>query len=485
VELRRHAQLLEHGLAQIEIQRKDAIATLVDRAGQAVKSELPDPWQPLREVTAYLLPHMEFAGVDVTNPDAVAVHWRVHGRDTYVDLDDLSSGEKSIVQIFYPLVEHSVKQLLEEIRESVAPAERSDVCVLIDEPELHLHPNLQLKVFDYLRVLASRDHIQVVVATHSPTIVEAASFEELYLLRPVELVTQTENQLVQVADDEERLAFLRDVFGTTANLTALQPVVIVEGTRGGSSRSVTDRKLYRALHPRFDQVTLLAGGGKAEALRLAETVAEVFGVLSPKLKVVAFLDRDIAPTETDGVVYLPVSMIENFLLDPDAIWEATQSVAERAHFETVEAVQQALDAILDHREESEIERRTIARLGDARFRPTRPVADISDQLRTFIDATTARFAPDQIETAMDAARLEVQELRASNRRREMFHGKDLVDDLFRIHLHSTGLSQAVFKFEAARYARRRQAVRDFFEQFFAALDAPSPTGNVATSPEQT
>ena len=99
--------------------------------------------------------------------------------------------------------------------------------------------------------------------------VEYASFEELFLLRPVELVEPEQNQLVQVASDEERLSFLREVFGSTANLTALQPVVLVEGVgEQTASKVLPDRKLYRALHPGFDRVTLIPGGGKAECKAL-------------------------------------------------------------------------------------------------------------------------------------------------------------------------------------------------------------------------
>ena len=46
---------------------------------------------------------------------------------------------------------------------------------------------------------------------------------------------------------------------------------------------------------------------------------------SSKLSAVALLDRDydIAPTDP-RVRFLPVNMIENFMVDPDSIWEAIQ-----------------------------------------------------------------------------------------------------------------------------------------------------------------
>jgi predicted ATPase len=110
--------------------------------------------------------------------------------------------------MFYPLIEHEIKDLPSDIQLGSTPQERPSICVLIDEPELPLHPNLQFKVMDYLRVLSTGQNVQVILATHSPTIVEYASFEELYLFRPIELVGANENQLVRIADKDEPLQLL-------------------------------------------------------------------------------------------------------------------------------------------------------------------------------------------------------------------------------------------------------------------------------------
>ena len=42
-----------------------------------------------------------------------------------------------------------------------------------------------------------------------------SNVEELYLLRPLELVQPEDNQLVRIAQDEEKLAALRTLFGST------------------------------------------------------------------------------------------------------------------------------------------------------------------------------------------------------------------------------------------------------------------------------
>lgn len=167
---------LKHGLCQIEIDRQRAITSKYDSAQEVPKGAMPDVWSPLKELTENLLPHLRFDGIDMVNRDNVRCNWIVHRKDTVVDLDDLSSGEKSIIQMFYPLIEHRIRSLL---RGATEAPQLDPICVLIDEPELHLHPNLQAKVLDHLRLLVADEGAQVILTTHSPHIVDYASYDEL------------------------------------------------------------------------------------------------------------------------------------------------------------------------------------------------------------------------------------------------------------------------------------------------------------------
>lgn len=464
------ANYLKHALCQIEVDRQQAITAKVDKDGGIAHGSLVDPWKPLRELTSSLLPHLSFAKIDSSNRDQVRVLWKVHGLETLVDLDDLSSGEKSIVQMFYPLVEREVKALLKSIDSPPEAVVRPEFCVLIDEPELHLHPNLQLKVLDYLRILASAVHTQIIVATHSPTMVEYASFDELFLLRPVELSGPEQNQLVQIASDEERLTFLKGVFGSTSNLTAMQPIVVVESvTENEATKAQPDRKLYRALHAGFDRVTLIPGGGKGECKSLLRALNELLPQFSESLNAVALLDRDTDIDSGDMLVkLLPVAMIENFLLDSDSIWESLQSVIERTKFRTVDDIDAALNLVVQSLEKPEIARRTASGLGSCHFHPPSS-GDIAAAANVFRERVVAQYGEAAIEAAVLRAVEDVEALRAKNRRREEFHGKSVLQAFYKEHLHSSGLPKGVFAFETARHARRRKSVVDFFDTFFAHL----------------
>ena len=473
------ANYLKHTLCQIEVDRLQAIGNRIDREGEIKKDSIVDPWKPLRELTSNLLPHMVFERIDATNRDQVKVLFRVHRLDVLVDLDDLSSGEKSIVQMFYPLIEREIKALVKDIELVSAPAARPEICVLIDEPELHLHPNLQLKVLDYLRVITSKQPVQVIVATHSPTVAEAASFEELFLLRPTELVGSDENQLVRVASDEDRLATLRSLFGSVHNLTSMLPVIVVESVSTEQGRAVPDRQLYRALHPAFDRATLISGGGKRECISLRRALEPALAEFAPALRVIALLDKDCAPLVEQGVELLSVSMIENFLLDPDVIYEAIESVRARTPFKTVDDVAAALDTILTEARDAEVGRRTAALLGPAIFHPPSQVPEISTKVVAFRTSLEQRYSEAAVAAAVAAAGTAVDTIGAANRRREEFDGKRVLGTLFGRHLHDSTLSRPVFAFYAARRARRRKAVVTYFNQLFDRLSTLPPVKPVA------
>jgi hypothetical protein len=284
---------LKYSLCQIELERQNAIATRFDETGSVSRTEMPDVWSPLRELAHNLLPHLAFHRIDLTNRDQIRCLWRVHNKDVHVDIDDLSSGEKAVIQLFFPLIEHKLIKNLATMRGTAEVPEAGEVAVLMDEPELHLHPNLQAKILDYMRGLSVREGVQFILATHSPSMVEHATNEELFLLRPAELLDGVTNQLIRIADDEDKLNALRSLFGSTSNVTALRTILVVEGKsadKGG--RRPADARIYGFLSDRFGQLTVLSGGGKSECTALVKALNSCLPTLSGSVRAVALLDRD-------------------------------------------------------------------------------------------------------------------------------------------------------------------------------------------------
>lgn len=72
-----------------------------------------------------------------------------------IDFSNLSSEEKEVLNFIFMLLALDLK----------------DACVLIDEPEIHLHPQWQNKLIKLFRELYKDRNIQFIISTHSPVFV--------------------------------------------------------------------------------------------------------------------------------------------------------------------------------------------------------------------------------------------------------------------------------------------------------------------------
>ena len=83
--------------------------------------------------------------------------------------------------------------------ETLASLSRERIIVLIDEPELHLHPSLQEKFTEYIKNLSEEK--QVFVSTHSPYFFKPCMEDDQIKL----MVTKRESDNLVVIEDEESL----------------------------------------------------------------------------------------------------------------------------------------------------------------------------------------------------------------------------------------------------------------------------------------
>ena len=70
--------------------------------------------------------------------------------------------------------------------EAMAKISKEKIVIIIDEPELHLHPKLQGKLFDHLKEVSSE--IQIISSTHSPFL-----FKNVYDNKDIKLQVCTKN----------------------------------------------------------------------------------------------------------------------------------------------------------------------------------------------------------------------------------------------------------------------------------------------------
>jgi hypothetical protein len=465
---------LKYSLCQIELDRQTAIANRYDTTGSVTRADMQDVWEPLRELTHNLLPHLKFHRIDVSNRDQIRCLWQVHSRDILVDIDDLSSGEKAVIQLFFPLIEHQISERLASISGSQRSSSLgTNVAVLMDEPELHLHPHLQAKVLEYIRLTSASQLVQFILATHSPAMVEQTSSEELFLLRPAELVPGDENQLVRIATTDERLQTIREVFGATSNITAMRKILVVEGgDPGPENRRASDARIYSLLHERLGQVNIVAGGSKSEARRLAQKINDLLKSFAPSLSAIALLDLDLssAPSsEVEGELLLPVSMIENLLIDPQVILSAISLVQHKTDFQNVEQIGAAIDVILDELSSAEVARRVKGAVAPRMFRIRDPIEKAQEQVQEFATNILSELSAEHLEKLRSEAAAAVAKLQKEHKRREFFDGKRVLTEFYKRHINSTGMPREIFLYSCAKEAGKRKSVVVFIAALFRLL----------------
>jgi hypothetical protein len=195
-------------------------------------------------------------------------------------------------------------------------------------------------VLRYLRDRAQEGVAQFIVTTHSPTLLDAATDDELYLLSPA-AICPGGNQLTRLTTSHDRLEAARELTGSTHLLTRAKPIVFVEGEpdRPGVS---SDAHLITLLLPQTATWALVPARSRSEVEKAVRTLRNdqldlpgtpVFGLVDG--------DRD-NDTGDDHVVAWPVAMIENLLLDAEAIYQALLPHREETAVLSIGAVQDAL-----------------------------------------------------------------------------------------------------------------------------------------------
>ena len=173
---------------------------------------------------SYMFENMQYDSVDnVSGKKSV----RFRKNDQLISIDDLSSGEKQIVYRGCFLLKDS-----EALNGAI---------VLLDEPEISLHPIWQKKILDYYKNIFTDDNgvqtSQIFVVTHSPFIIHNENRKND---KVIVLSRNNKTNLVEVQDKPEyyiceSTAAVQDAF-YIKDFSAEQPCVFVEG--------ITDEKYF-------------------------------------------------------------------------------------------------------------------------------------------------------------------------------------------------------------------------------------------------
>lgn len=97
--------------------------------------------------------------------------------------------------------------------------------LLVEEPEAHLHPQLQLKFINYLRTENSQ--LQCILSTHSPVLASKASLKSLILMQGGQAFPLRKG--CTALEDEDYVFLEKFLDSTKANMFFAKGVLLVEG----------------------------------------------------------------------------------------------------------------------------------------------------------------------------------------------------------------------------------------------------------------
>jgi predicted ATPase len=271
----------------------------LDRGEATFKDKPLDPIAPFEKLLGELLPGYAFGRKKEQVPTNLFVQLP---NKRIITFHELSSGEKEVFFLLSFFIRHRVENSV----------------VTIDEPELHLHPELARRLVRLM--LSVKSGNQIWLATHNGEIIDEAGRDKTYYVSRGESISEV------VPGSEEPLAALqlRSLFGVSGYIGVAKNMVFLEG-EGASA----DRKAFGWLFgEKAGSVKLIPAGGVDNHLRINSAVLAILESTFGVCQFYLVRDRDyMTPemadaysTKSRGRLHvLERNQIENYLLAPELI----------------------------------------------------------------------------------------------------------------------------------------------------------------------
>ncbi|WP_237207848.1 AAA family ATPase [Rothia nasimurium] len=178
--------------------------------------------------------------------------------------------------------------------------------LILDEPDSHLHPNLQKKLIEVLAELAEDRSFQLVISTHSIYILDAIE----NIGGKIFITDSSMNNDVRIVEDYNRFRVLMNLGALDAynkiSSSDLDFILLTEDTslsHAGRYKPTKNRDFIRTLieynlHNKDLKYEILSYRG-ASNKEIASAMSEIISTLSPQVKVLIHRDRDFL--DQDGV----------------------------------------------------------------------------------------------------------------------------------------------------------------------------------------
>lgn len=274
---------------------------------RAGRGEFKDSLKPIREFFNTFFKPLKFIDVLINESPFQFIIETPRG---VIDLDDMSSGEKEVLNTFIRFHQLNPRGAI----------------ILFDEADAHLHPDLERRYLQVLREIGKGN--QLWLTSHSPEMMIAAGSESLYTVLK-EPQTTSGNQFVRVTSSEQLHGALSEVMGSRGLVSFNRRIIFIEG-----EESSADREVYEKLYPPgTHQVSFVPSGNSATVRKTAERINDLLSSAIEFQHYYSLVDGDIeravpapSPNGSSRLFQLPVYHVENFLLVENLLLHALQDM---------------------------------------------------------------------------------------------------------------------------------------------------------------
>lgn len=243
-----------------------------------------------------------------------------------IDIDELSSGEKEILNTYIHF--HQLKP--------------KDSIILFDEPDVHLHPELERRYLRILRELAKGN--QMILTTHAPEMMIEAGSNALFTV--IKYPNGEENQFLKVSSNTDLHLTLSEIMGSKGFVSLNKKIVFIEG-----EESSTDIELYERLFPiKENNISFIPAGNSLTVKSTAEKVNILLTEGNTFQQYYCIIDGDFErhddTLDLKNIFQLPVYHVENFLLDKNVVFQSlNQILGKRMPYNTPGEIEEVFKRI--------------------------------------------------------------------------------------------------------------------------------------------
>ena len=137
------------------------------------------------------------------------------------------------------------------------PESESYIMLTMEEPEAHLHPQAQQKLYSQLCKFTG----QKIISTHSPSIVAQADLNDLIHFEKIDGKTQAYSFDASVYTSEEKSRIRREVISSHGELLFAKAIVLCEGVTEEQALPIYFQEKY-GIEPTFCGISIIGIGGQ-------------------------------------------------------------------------------------------------------------------------------------------------------------------------------------------------------------------------------